>query len=207
MPIVVHHLVNSRSQRILWLLEELGAQYEVKTYARDPVTNLAPPELASIHPLGKSPLIEVDGQLIAESGAIVEFLCGALGGDSWLLQKNDPAYLDYLEFLHFAEGSAMTPVLMNLYASRLGDAASPIMARIHQQLQAHNDYMETTLAASGHFAGSGWSAADIMMSFPAEIAAMGGSGAYPNILAFVASCHERPAWKRARERGGPYFIF
>jgi glutathione S-transferase len=207
MAIIVHHLVNSRSQRILWMLEELGVDYEVAVYQRDSVTNLAPPELSSIHPLGKSPLIEVDGQLIAESGAIIESLCAGFGGEAWTRSRGDADYPAYLEFFHFAEGSAMTPVLMNLYASRLGDAAQPILPRIHQQLQAHNEYMEAALEGTGHFAGSDWSAADVMMSFPTEIAVMGAGDKFPRIADFVSRCHARPAWVRARERGGPYFTF
>jgi glutathione S-transferase len=207
MALIVHHLANSRSQRILWLLEELGVDYEVRRYERDSVTNLAPPELAAIHPLGKSPLIEVDGQLIAESGAIVEYICSAFGGEAWQIGSADHAYIRYLEFLHFAEGSAMTPILLNLYAGRLGDAAAPLMPRIQQQLSSHFSYMDEILADTGHFAGADWTAADVMMSFPAEIAVLSFGETYPNISAFVQSVHQRPAWQRARERGGAYYIF
>lgn len=207
MTLTVHHLANSRSQRILWLLEELGAEYEVRRYERDAESNLAPPELSAIHPLGKSPLIEVDGQLIAESGAIVEYLCEKFDGESWQIGKDSSDYIPYLEFLHFAEGSAMTPILLNLYASRLGGAAAPIMPRVQQQLQAHFSFMDKSLSETGHFVGSDWTAADVMMSFPAEIAAMSTGKAYPHILQFVQKIHEQPAWKRARERGGSYYIF
>lgn len=207
MHLIVHHLNNSRSQRILWLLEELNADYEIRSYQRDAVTNLAPPELALVHPLGKSPLLEVDGRLIAESGAIVEYICQQCGGDEWVARPRDAHYISYLEFLHFAEGSAMTPVLMNLYAARLGEAAAPILPRIHEQLAAQFQYMDKMVAETGHFAGENWTAADIMMSFPAEIAVMNGAEATPRLARFVEACHARPAWQRARERGGTYFIF
>lgn len=207
MHLIVHHLNNSRSQRILWLLEELNADYEIRLYQRDAVTNLAPPELAQIHPLGKSPLLEADGRLIGESGAIVEYICGQCGGGDLIVRPSDEHFISYLEFLHFAEGSAMTPVLMNLYAARLGDAAAPILPRIHEQLAAQFQYMDNALAATGHFAGRGLTAADIMMSFPAEIAVMNGAETYPRLARFVAACHARPAWQRARARSGAYFIF
>lgn len=207
MTLIVHHLANSRSQRILWLLEELGADYEVRRYERDSVTNLAPPELAAIHPLGKSPLIEIDGQLIAESGAIVEYICSQLGGEAWQVGSADPAYIRYLEFMHFAEGSAMMPILLNLYAGNLGEAAAPLMPRIQQQLSSHFSYMEQILGETGHFAGADWTAADVMMSFPAEVAVMSSGETYPNVAAFVRKVHERPAWKQARARGGAYYIF
>lgn len=207
MSLIVHHLNNSRSQRILWLLEELGLEYDVRRYDRDAVTNLAPPELRQVHPLGKSPLLEVDGRLISESGAIVEYLCLRHGGDYLVPSRDSDDYIRYLEFMHFAEGSAMTPILMNLYAARLGDAAAPLMPRIHEQLAAHFQFMEQALGESGYFAGPYFTAADVMMSFPAEVAVMNGSEAHPRLKAFVAACHARPTWKRARERGGDYFIF
>lgn len=207
MTLIVHHLANSRSQRILWLLEELGAHYDVLRYERDAISNLAPPELLAIHPLGKSPLIEMDGQLIAESGAIVEYICSHAGGSTWQIGSDSPDYIRYLEFMHFAEGSAMTPILLNLYVSRLGDTAAPLMPRIQQQLGSHFSYMDQMLSETGHFAGTDWTAADVMMSFPAEVAVMSTGDSYPNIVKFVRAIHERPAWKRARERGGNYYIF
>lgn len=207
MRLILHHLVNSRSQRILWLLEELNASYDIRTYQRDSITNLAPPELAQVHPRGKSPLLEADGRLIGESGAIVEYLCEQCSGDWLIPDREDDHYIDYLEFLHFAEGSAITPILLNLYASRLADAAAPILPRIAEQLDAHFQYMDKALVATGHFAGADWTAADVMMSFPAEIAVMNGAENYPHLVQFVKQCHARPAWKRARQRGGPYFMF
>ena len=143
MTIIVHHLNNSRSQRILWLLEELGVDYEVRLHLRDAVTNLAPPELLAIHPLGKSPVIEDDGQVVFESGAIVEYLCAQHGGGALVPAAGTPAHTRYLEWLHFAEGSAMTPILLQLYTSRLGEAAAPLQPRIAQQLESHFAYMES----------------------------------------------------------------
>lgn len=206
MAIVVHHLNNSRSQRILWLLEELGLDYELRHYQRDAVTNLAPPELKAIHPLGKSPLIEIDGRVIEESGAIVQVLCDRFGGGSWLPAAGTDDALRHLELMHFAEGSAMTPILLQLYTARLGEAAAPLKPRIDEQLAAHFVYMEQILRPSGHFIGDGWTGADVMLSFPAEIAVMQGGGTkFPKLAAFVTAVHARPAWQRAREKGGPYF--
>jgi glutathione S-transferase len=205
MSIIIHHLNNSRSQRILWLLEELGQPYELKSYQRDAGTNLAPPELKALHPLGKSPLLEIDGRVIEESGAIVQVLCDRYG-PAWLPEAGTDDALRHLELMHFAEGSAMTPILLNLYVSRLGDAGAPLKERIDEQLAAHFGYMEQILRPSGHFIGDGWTGADVMLSFPAEVAIMQGAGAaYPKLAAFVAAVHARPAWQRAREKSGPYF--
>ena len=214
MSLIVHHLNNSRSQRILWLLEEIGAAYEVKYYDRDPVTNLAPPELLAVHPLGKSPLIEESGdsasggrgRVIIESGAITEYLCERHGGGHLVPERGSDAHISHLEWLHFAEGSAMTPILLRIYTARLGEAAAPLEPRIAQQLDAHFAYMESRVGENGHFIGDELSAADIMLSFPAEIAIMQGMAPrYPKLAAFVNACHVRPAWQRAREKGGAYY--
>ena len=214
MSLIVHHLNNSRSQRILWLLEEIGAPYEVKYYDRDPVTNLAPPELLAIHPLGKSPVIEESGdsasggrgRVIIESGAITEYLCERHGGGHLVPERGSDDHISHLEWLHFAEGSAMTPILLRIYTARLGEAAAPIEPRIAQQLDAHFAYMESRVGANGHFIGNDLSAEDIMLSFPAEIAIMQGMAPrYPKLAAFVNACHDRPAWRRAREKGGAYY--
>jgi glutathione S-transferase len=205
MTIIVHHLNNSRSQRILWLLEELELPYEIRHYQRDPVTNLAPEALLNVHPLGKSPLIEDDGQVIFESGAIVEYLCERLGGDALVPERGTDAHIRYLEFLHFAEGSAMTPILLNLYTARLGEAAAPLHPRISQQLDSHFTFMEDSLAATGWFIGDGLTGADIMMSFPAEAAVkMGQAANRPHLTAYVEKIHARPAYQTALEKGGPY---
>ncbi|GAB5470982.1 MAG: glutathione S-transferase [Rhodospirillales bacterium] len=202
--LIVHHLNNSRSQRILWLLEELSLPYEIKHYQRDAVTSLAPPALLQVHPLGKSPMLEDDGRLVSESGAIVEYLCARHGAEMVPPQDSDD-YTSHLELMHFAEGSAMTPILLALYVGRLGEAGAPLQPRIDQQLDSHFSYMEQVLRPSGHFVMDRLSAADIMLSFPAEIAIKQGRGeAYPRLAAFVAEMHARPAYRRALKTGGDY---
>lgn len=214
MSLIVHHLNNSRSQRILWLLEEIGAPYEIAFYDRDPVTNLAPPELLAVHPLGKSPVIEDTdgiisggrGRVVIESGAITEYLCERHGGGHLVPERGSDDHVRHLEWLHFAEGSAMTPILLRIYTARLGEAAASLEPRIAQQLDSHFSYMENCVGDNGHFIGDSLSAADIMLSFPAEIAIMQGMAPrYPKLAAFVNACHARPAWQRAREKGGAYY--
>ncbi len=206
MSLIVHHLNNSRSQRILWLLEEIGAPYEIKFYDRDPVTNLAPPELVAVHPLGKSPVLEDAGRIIIESAAIAEYVCDYHGGGNLMPQRGTDDHVRHLQWMHFAEGSAMTPILLRIYTARLGDAAGPLEPRIAQQLDAHFSYMENEVSENGHFVGDNLSAADIMLSFPAEIAIMQGMAPrYPKLANFVNKCHDRPAWRRAREKGGAYY--
>ena len=206
MTLIVHHLNNSRSQRILWALEELGEPYELKSYQRDAVTNLAPPELKAVHPLGKSPLLEDQGEVIEESGAIIQYLLDTYGKGRFQPEPGSKDALRHLQFMHFAEGSAMTPILLQLYTSRLGEAAAPLHPRIQEQLASHFGYLENQLSPSGHFVGDDWTGADWMLSFPAEIAVMQGqSAAFPKLAAFVAKAHARPAWQRAREKGGAYY--
>lgn len=205
MSLIVHHLNNSRSQRILWLLEELGTPYEIKQHQRDGVTNLAPPELQALHPLGKSPMIEDDGRLIYESGAIVEYLCERHGGEAFVPARGTDDHIRHLELMHFAEGSAMLPILLALYTGRLGDAAAPLMPRITEQLDSHFSFMESQIGAGGFFIGDTLSAADIMLSFPAEVAIAQGRGAtLPKLAAFVAAIQARPAYQRGLAKGGPY---
>lgn len=205
MTIIVHHLNNSRSQRILWLLEELGVPYEIRHHQRDAVTNLAPPELLDIHPLGKSPVIEDDGKVIYESAAIVEYLCERHGGGHLVPALSTDDHIRYIEWLHFAEGSAMTPFLLHIYTSRLGEAAATLRPRIDQQLESHFRYMEDQLRPSGYFVGDSLTGADIMLSFPAEAAVkMGLAADKPKLSAFVASIHARHAYQVALEKGGPY---
>ena len=204
--ITVHHLNNSRSQRILWLLEELGADYEVVPYQRDTKTNLAPPELKQAHPLGKSPVIEDEGFQVAESGAIIQYLCERHGGASWLPDPGTDDHVRHLEWMQFGESSFFVPVMLKLVAGRLGDAAIPMMPRIDSQLAEHVAFTEERIGESLHFVGDHWTAADVMMSFPAEIAIMQGFAHHaPKLARFVEAVHARPAWQRARERGGPYF--
>ena len=208
MTLTVHHLANSRSQRILWLLEELGVRYEVVRYERDGQTNLAPPALTRIHPLGKSPVIVDDGRTIAESGAIIEYLCRRYGEPGWWPDMPHETGIRHAEWMQFGESSFFVPVMLKLYAGRLGDAAAPLMPRIEEQLAAHVDYAEAALDERLHFVGDDWTGADVMMSFPAEIAVMQGHGERaPRLAAFVAKVHDREAWRRARERGGDYFVW
>ncbi|MFT4961943.1 MAG: glutathione S-transferase [Paracoccaceae bacterium] len=200
--ITVHHLNRSRSHRILWLLEELAAPYEVIRYERDKVTNLAPPELLAVHPLGKSPMVEIEGRLVTESAAIVEVLCAAYGPQMIPAPGTD-AYIRHLELMHFAEGSAMTPILLNLYVGTLGKDGAPLQRRIDQQLDSHFAYMNAILRPSGHFVFDELSAADIMLSFPAEVAMrLGRRNDFPALAAFVDAIHARPAYARAFEKGG-----
>lgn len=205
MSLIVHHLNNSRSQRILWLLEELNVPYQIRHHQRDAVTNLAPPELLAVHPLGKSPVIDDNGKTIYESAAIVEYICERHGGAHLVPARGTDDHIRYLEFLHFAEGSAMTPILLNLYTGRLGEAAAPLRPRIDQQLQSHFQYMEDQLRPSGWYVGDTLTGADIMLSFPAEAAVkMGYAADKPKLSAFVTAIHARPAFQKALEKGGPY---
>ena len=200
--IKVHHLNRSRSHRILWLLEEIGQPYDVIPYTRDQKTNLAPPELKLVHPLGKSPMLEIDGTLIAESGAITEVLCNRFAPEM-IPDRDSAAYFQHLELMHFAEGSAMTPILLNLYVSRLGDAGAPLHPRITSELDNHYSYMNSLVRPSGHFVQDSLSAADIMLSFPAEIAIhQGRANDYPALRGFVEMIHARPAYIRATDKSG-----
>ena len=197
----VHHLNRSRSHRILWLLEEIGEPYTIAHYKRDEKTNLAPPELRSVHPLGKSPMVELDGKLITESAAITEVLCARFAPEM-IPQPSDDAYLRHLELMHFAEGSAMTPILLNLYVGRLGEAGAPLHPRISEELTSHFSYMDSLVRPSGHFVLDQLSAADIMLSFPAEIAMrMGRAAELPALSGFVRMIQSRPAYQRATEKG------
>jgi glutathione S-transferase len=218
--ITVHHLNNSRSQRVLWLLEELGVAYEVKRYERDAETMLAPPALLAVHPLGKSPVI-VDGPVtVAESGAVVEYLIDRYGGGRLIPPAGTPERLRYTYWLHYAEGSAMPPLLLKLVFDRVANNPAPwpisAIARriastvqnsfIAPQLKRHLDYMEAELTARSWFAGEAFTAADVQMSFPLEAAASraGLNASRPRLTAFLDRIHARDAYKRALERGGPY---
>jgi len=220
--ITVHHLNNSRSQRILWLLEELGVGYTVKRYERDAKTMLAPAALKEIHPLGKSPVI-VDGRsTLAESGAIIEYLADKYGKDEGLAPAlGTPERLRYTYWLHYAEGSAMPPMLMSLIFSKIKTAPMPFFVRpiakaiadkamqgyVGPQLKLHLEYMNSELGARPWFAGKHFTAADIQMSFPVEAAAARtGLDKYPHMQAFLAKIQARPAYQRALEKGGPYAL-
>ncbi|MBL4907770.1 MAG: glutathione S-transferase [Sneathiella sp.] len=203
--IKVHHLNNSRSQRILWLLEELGAEYEIIAYQRDATTSLAPPELTKVHPLGKSPVIEDGDILIHESGAITDYLIRKYGKGKFAPAADTADYEKYNEWMHYAEGSAMLPLLLNLYTSRLGDAAEPLMPRIMGETANHFSFMNSEMEGKDYFVGGDLTGADIMMSFPIEAAnARGALAKLPNLAAFVARIQARPAYLKAMEKGGAY---
>lgn len=203
MTIRVHHLNQSRSQRIVWLLEELQLPYELVRYQRDAKTHFAPPELKAIHPLGKSPLVEVDGELIEESGAIVQYLCDRFGEGRLQPEPGSPAALRHLQLMHFAEGSAMLPLLLRIYVSRLGEGGVPLHGRIDSEVVSHFDYLESILRPSGHFIGDTLSAADIMLSFPVMLATQQTEGQrWPKLKAFVETIKARPAWQRAQAATG-----
>jgi len=205
--IIVHHLNDSRSQRILWLLEELGLSYQIERYERDGRTRLAPPALKAIHPLGKSPVITDDGRVIHESGAIVDYLIRRHGRGRLQPSPETPAYDNYVQWLHYAEGSAMLPLLLNLYASRLGEAKAPLVPRIDSEIANHLGYIDDALKGRQYLLGSELTGADIQMSFVGEIAgSFGRRAAYANVDAWVKRMHERPAYKVAIERGGAYAL-
>lgn len=205
MTIIVHHLENSRSQRILWMLEELGLPYEVKRYERNPKTMLAPPELKRVHPLGKSPVIQDGDTIVAETGAIIEYLVEKADGRLGPPAHRD-AVLRYRFYLHYAEGSVMPPLLVKLVLSRVPIFGKAAQKRIQPMIDVHLDYLESQLAGREFFLGDELTAADIMLSFPLEAArARGGLDASrPNLTAWLDRIHARPAYQRALEAGGPY---
>jgi glutathione S-transferase len=222
--ITVHHLENSRSQRVLWLLEELGTPYTVKRYARDPKTMLAPAELKRVHPLGKSPVIDDDGTVVAESGAIVEYLVEAHGGGRLKPAPGTPEARRYTYWLHFAEGSLMPPLLVALIFAKVRGAKVPffvkpivkgIAAQVHKAYIDPNvtnllTFMEAELAQREWFAGDAFTAADVQMSYPLEAAAAGRAGftaqSHPKLHAWLMRCQARPAYQRALAAGGPYSV-
>lgn len=203
--IVVHHLNDSRSQRVLWLLEELRLPYEIAHYRRDPQTRLAPPELKAIHPLGKSPVLTVEGRTLIESGAIVDYVVRRHGGAALHPKADTPEFDVYQQWLHYAEGSAMLPLLLHLYVSRLGEAGAPLWPRIESEIANHLGYVDASLSGRPWLLGDEFSAADIQMSFVGEAAgAYGKRAAYPNLDAWVRRFQARPAYKAALAKGGPY---
>jgi glutathione S-transferase len=218
--IVVHHLNNSRSQRILWLLEELGLDYEIKKYQRDPKTMLAPPELKAVHPLGKSPVISDDDNVVAESGAIVTYLVERYGQGKLAPTAGTADKLRYNHILHYAEGTAMPPLLMKLVFDRMETERMPFFVKpiargiaakvkkmfIMPNIENNLAFLEGELNKSAWFAGSEFTAADVQISFVLEAAAMRGGldARYPKLLAWLEGIHARPAYQRALERGGKY---
>ena len=205
--ITVHHLNQSRSQRILWLLEELELPYEIRFYQRDATTNLAPPELKQVHSLGKSPVITDEGRTIAESGAIIDYLVRRHGGGRLQPAPDTADYDKHQEWLHYAEGSAMLPLMLNLYTTRLGEAAQPLRERIDSEIANHLGYVDASLEGRDYLMGETLTAADVQMSFVGEIGrAFGRLGGLKRLDAWVGRLHARPACRRALERGGPYGI-
>ena len=205
MTIIVHHLENSRSQRILWMLEELELPYEVKRYERNAKTMLAPPELKRVHPLGKSPVIEDAGTIVAETGAIIEYLVDKAEGRLGPPPHRD-AVLRYRFYLHYAEGSLMPPLLVKLVLARVPLFGKRAQARIQPMIDVHLDYLERELDGRDWFVGDRLTAADVMLSFPLEAARSRASlgATRPNLTAWLQRIHARPAYRRALERGGPY---
>ena len=203
--ITVHHLNDSRSQRVLWLLEELGLPYEIRAYQRDAKTRLAPPELMAVHPLGKSPVVEADGRVVIESGAIIDYLVRRHGGGRLMPAPSDPAYDVAQQWLHYAEGSAMLPLMLKLYVGRLGEAGAPLQPRIGSELANHLGYVNQSLTGRDWLVDNEFSAADVQMSFVGE-AARELRASYPAIDAWVRRFQARPAYRRALERGGPYAL-
>lgn len=204
--IVVHHLNNSRSQRIVWLLEELGAPYRIVQYRRDAKTNLAPPELRAIHPLGKAPVIEDGERVLAESGAIVEYLAERYGGGRLVPARGTSEHVSYLHWLHFAEGTIMLHLVARLYLSRVGEAGQALLARVEGMIGAELDLVEAALGRSAHIAGAEFSAADVQMLFPLEFAAFARlvGERHARLREYLARMQARPAYRRAVEKGGPY---
>ena len=203
--ITVHHLNESRSQRILWLLEELNVPYEIEWYWRDSQTRKAPPELKNIHPLGKSPVITGDGRIVTESGAIVDYIIRHHGNGHLQPASSSPEYDDYVQWMHYAEGSAMLPLLLKLTLAPLGKAARSIMPRIEAEIGNHLGYIDTRLRARDYLLGMQLTGADVQLSFVGELAAARlDCSAYPNMIAWVRRFQARPAYQAALEEGGPY---
>lgn len=220
--IIVHHLDNSRSHRVLWLLEELGAEYEIKPYERDKATMRAPASLREVHPLGKSPVI-TDGSLtLAESGAIIEYLVEKHPAVALAPARDTPEQARYIYWLHYAEGSAMPPLFLKLVFDRIEHAPVPFFAKpiarsiarsvkrqlVEPELTAHLTFLEAELGKSRWFAGDAFTAADIQMSYPIEaaVARAGLDSSRPNLMAFIERIRDRPAYRRALERGGGYMV-
>ncbi len=203
--LTVHHLNDSRSQRILWLLEELGTPYDIRQYARNASTRLAPPELAAVHPLGKSPVVQDDGLTLIESGAIVDYIIRRHGGGRLQPAPGTAEYEAYNQWLHYAEGSAMLPLMLRLYTGRLGEAGAPLQPRISSELANHLGYVNQSLEGREFLVGGTLTGADIQMSFVGE-AARDLRVQYPAMDAWVRRLQARPAYQRALQRGGPYAL-
>ena len=203
--LTLHHLNDSRSQRILWLLEELGTPFEIERYQRDTKTRLAPPELTAVHPLGKSPVITDGDVRIAESGAIADYIIRTYGKGAMMPAAGSADYEAYNEWLHYAEGSAMLPLMLNFYVARLKEAGAPLHPRIDSEIANHLGYVDGALKGRGFFVGDSLTGADIQMSFVGEMAKVFDKlGPYPNLSAWLSRMHARPAFQRSVEKGGAY---
>lgn len=202
----VHHLNNSRSQRVLWLLEELQLPYRIVPYQRDAQTMLAPPSLKAIHPLGKSPVIRDDDHVVAESGAILEYLVERYGNGKFVPPRNTQAFESYRYWLHYAEGSLMPPLLVRLYLLRVGEPAKTLIERVEGSIRMHLDFLEQELGAHRFIAGEELTAADIQLSFPVELAVVQKliADRHGKVRDWLRGLHARPAYQRALEKGGPY---
>ena len=205
--LVVHHLNESRSQRILWLLEELGTPYELKTYQRDAQTRLAPPELKAVNALGKSPIITDGDRTIIETGAIIDYVVRHYGGGRMQPDPKSADYDSYVQWLHYGEGSAMLPLMLHMYVGRLKEAGAPLHPRIQSEIANHLGFIDGHLKGRQFFVGDDLSGADIQMSFVAEVSrAQQTLPSYPSFSAWLDRMHERPAWKRGVEKGGAYAL-
>ena len=203
--IIVHHLDDSRSQRIIWLLEELGLEYEIRQHRRDPKTRLASPELKRIHPLGKSPVIEDGERVVAESGAIIEYVLRKYGHGRLQPPASDPRYDDYVHWMHYAEGSGMPALIVRTNVARVGEAAASFLPRLDSEIALHLGYLDAALTDQRFILGDELSAADIQLSFIGELAgARFGISQYPNVEGWVKRFQARPAYKKALARGGKY---
>ena len=201
--IEVHHLSESRSRRITWMLEELGVPYEVHRYQRDAKTRLAPPELSQIHPLGKAPVLRDNGETVIESGAIIEYLIRQYGNGHFAPPMGTSDYNRYIQFLHYAEGSAMLPLMLKLYVSRLGEAGTPLQPRIESELANHLGFLNAQITTRDFFVGEDLTGADVQISFVAQMAIRGkGRETYPHLANFVDRMEARPAYQRAIVKNG-----
>jgi len=203
--IEVHHLNNSRSQRVLWALEELGLDYQIVPHQRDPQTNLSPDSLKAVHPLGKAPVLRDGGRLYFESGAVLDYLARTYGKGRLAPREGSPDYQRYVEWMHFAEGSAMLPVMLKLYVSRLGETGAPLLPRIHGEIENNFGFLDSELAGRDYFVGDDLTMADIQLTFVIQAARMLYTlEKFPNLAAFLQRVQARPAYRRAIERGGAY---
>lgn len=203
--LTVHHLNNSRSQRVLWLLEELELEYRIESYQRDAETSLAPPELLAVHPLGKSPVLTDGEETVIESGAIIDYIVRRHGDGRLAPEPGTTDHEQYLQWLHYSEGSAMLPLMLKMYTGRLPDGGAALQPRIDSELDNHLGYMNTMLSGVDWFVGDSFSAADVQLSFIPQISRLLYSlDAFPNLQGFLQRIHARPAYRRALDRGGEY---